>query len=60
MSLYGGAMLPPHPPLGDGPGGPVYNGLHAADPSWSPVLKVVSNTDSTDPQQVARVFAFCY
>ncbi|XP_062309106.1 ankyrin repeat and KH domain-containing protein 1-like isoform X4 [Osmerus eperlanus] len=52
MSLYGGAMLPPHPPLGDGPGGPVYNGLHAADPSWSPVLKVVSNTDSTDPQQV--------
>ncbi|KAM6985007.1 ankyrin repeat and KH domain-containing protein 1-like [Aplochiton taeniatus] len=51
MSLYGGAMLPPHPPMGDGPVGPVFNGLHASgDPAWNPLLKVA--TDSSDPQQV--------
>ncbi|KAM6978065.1 ankyrin repeat and KH domain-containing protein 1-like [Aplochiton taeniatus] len=53
MSMYGGTMLPPHPPMGDGPGAPMYNGLHAGDPAWSPIIKVVPNSgDSSDPQQV--------
>uniref|UniRef100_A0A6Q2ZIT2 K Homology domain-containing protein n=1 Tax=Esox lucius TaxID=8010 RepID=A0A6Q2ZIT2_ESOLU len=53
MSMYGGTMLPPHPPMGEGPGGPMFNGLHTADPAWSPIIKVVpNNTDNTDPQQV--------
>lgn len=52
MSVYGGTMLPPHPPMAEGPGGPMYNGLHAADPAWSPIIKVVPNSaDSSDPQQ---------
>lgn len=45
-------MLPPHPPMAEGPGGPMYNGLHAGDPAWSPVIKVVpNNADNSDPQQ---------
>ncbi|KAJ8014937.1 hypothetical protein DPEC_G00020950 [Dallia pectoralis] len=53
MSMYGGAMLPPHPPMGEGPGGHMFNGLHTADPAWSPIIKVVpNNTDNTDQQQV--------
>uniref|UniRef100_A0A3Q1FCF3 K Homology domain-containing protein n=1 Tax=Acanthochromis polyacanthus TaxID=80966 RepID=A0A3Q1FCF3_9TELE len=52
MSMYGGTMLPPHPPMAEGPGGPMYNGLHAGDPSWSPIIKVVpNNADNSDPQQ---------
>ncbi|XP_077434143.1 ankyrin repeat and KH domain-containing protein 1 isoform X3 [Vanacampus margaritifer] len=52
MSMYGGTMLPPHPPMAEGPGGPMYNGLHAGDPAWSPIIKVVpNNADNTDPQQ---------
>ncbi|XP_061643167.1 ankyrin repeat and KH domain-containing protein 1 isoform X3 [Phyllopteryx taeniolatus] len=52
MSMYGGTMLPPHPPMAEGPGGPMYNGLHASDPAWSPIIKVVpNNADNTDPQQ---------
>uniref|UniRef100_A0A3Q2XHJ6 Ankyrin repeat and KH domain containing 1 n=1 Tax=Hippocampus comes TaxID=109280 RepID=A0A3Q2XHJ6_HIPCM len=52
MSMYGGTMLPTHPPMADGPGGPMYNGLHAGDPAWSPIIKVVpNNADNTDPQQ---------
>lgn len=52
MSVYGGTMLPPHPPMAEGPGGPMYNGLHTADPAWSPIIKVVpNNADSSDPQQ---------
>ncbi|XP_037318171.2 ankyrin repeat and KH domain-containing protein 1 isoform X3 [Pungitius pungitius] len=51
MSMYGG-MLPPHPPMAEGPGGPMYNGLHAGDPAWSPIIKVVpNNADNSDPQQ---------
>uniref|UniRef100_A0A672SSI3 Ankyrin repeat and KH domain-containing protein 1-like n=1 Tax=Sinocyclocheilus grahami TaxID=75366 RepID=A0A672SSI3_SINGR len=51
MSMYGGAMIPPHPQMG--PGGPVYNGLHTSDPAWNPILKVVPNTaENSDPQQV--------
>ncbi|XP_028271473.1 ankyrin repeat and KH domain-containing protein 1 isoform X6 [Parambassis ranga] len=50
MSMYGGPMLPPHPPMADGPG--MYNGLHAGDPAWSPIIKVVpNNADSSDSQQ---------
>lgn len=45
-------MLPPHPPMAEGPGGPMYNGLHAGDPAWSPIIKVVpNNADNSDPQQ---------
>lgn len=45
-------MLPPHPPMAEGPGGPIYNGLHAGDPAWSPIIKVVpNNADNSDPQQ---------
>ncbi len=52
MSMYGGTMLPPHPPMAEGPGGPMYNGLHAGDPAWSPIIKVVpNNADNSDPQQ---------
>ncbi|KAL0973831.1 hypothetical protein UPYG_G00211760 [Umbra pygmaea] len=53
MSMYGGTMLPPHPPMGEGPGGPMFNGLQSADPAWSPIIKVVpNNAENTDPQQV--------
>ncbi|XP_074529851.1 ankyrin repeat and KH domain-containing protein 1 isoform X6 [Halichoeres trimaculatus] len=52
MSMYGGTMLPPHPPMAEGPGGPMYNGLHTGDPAWSPIIKVVpNNADNSDPQQ---------
>uniref|UniRef100_A0A8C7S313 Ankyrin repeat and KH domain containing 1 n=1 Tax=Oncorhynchus mykiss TaxID=8022 RepID=A0A8C7S313_ONCMY len=54
ISMYGGTMIPPHPPMGEAPGGPVYNGLHNADPAWNPIMKVVSNSaDNSDPQQVS-------
>uniref|UniRef100_A0A3B5LM82 K Homology domain-containing protein n=1 Tax=Xiphophorus couchianus TaxID=32473 RepID=A0A3B5LM82_9TELE len=52
VSMYGGTMLTPHPPMAEGPGGPMYNGLHAGDPAWNPIIKVVpNNADSSDPQQ---------
>uniref|UniRef100_A0A8C2PS71 Ankyrin repeat and KH domain containing 1 n=1 Tax=Cyprinus carpio TaxID=7962 RepID=A0A8C2PS71_CYPCA len=39
--------------MAEGPGGPVYNGLHTSDPAWNPILKVVPNTaENSDPQQV--------
>lgn len=50
-------MLPPHPPMAEGPGGPMYNGLHAGDPAWSPIIKVVpNNADNSDPQQQVMPF----
>lgn len=53
MSMYGGTMLPPHPSMAEGPGAPMYNGLHTGDPAWSPIIKVVpNNADNSDPQQV--------
>lgn len=56
MSMYGG-MLPPHPPMAEGPGAPMYNGLHASDPAWSPIIKVVpNNADNSDPQQQVMSF----
>ncbi|XP_067852405.1 ankyrin repeat and KH domain-containing protein 1 isoform X10 [Heptranchias perlo] len=53
LSMYGNAMIPPHPQLADGPGAPLFNGLHAADPAWNPMIKVVTNSsENADPQQV--------
>lgn len=53
MSVYGNTMMPPHPPLAEAPGGTIYNGLHAADPAWNPILKMVPNSaENSDPQQV--------
>nr|XP_023679787.1 ankyrin repeat and KH domain-containing protein 1-like isoform X1 [Paramormyrops kingsleyae] len=53
MSMFGGTMIPPHPPMTEGPGGPMYNGLHTADPAWNPILKVMPNSaENSDPQQV--------
>ncbi|XP_051536242.1 LOW QUALITY PROTEIN: ankyrin repeat and KH domain-containing protein 1 [Myxocyprinus asiaticus] len=53
MSMYGGTMIPPHPQMAEGPGGPLYNGLHTSDPAWNPILKVVPNSaENSDPQQV--------
>ncbi|XP_012691221.2 ankyrin repeat and KH domain-containing protein 1 isoform X2 [Clupea harengus] len=53
MSVYGGTMMPPHPPLAEAPGSAMYNGMHAADPAWNPILKLVPNSaDNSDPQQV--------
>uniref|UniRef100_A0A8C0J389 Ankyrin repeat and KH domain containing 1 n=1 Tax=Chelonoidis abingdonii TaxID=106734 RepID=A0A8C0J389_CHEAB len=52
ISMYGGALIPSHPQLADGPGGPLFNGLHTPDPAWNPMIKVVQNsTECTDAQQ---------
>ncbi|XP_053734820.1 ankyrin repeat and KH domain-containing protein 1 isoform X2 [Synchiropus splendidus] len=52
LSMYGGTMMPPHPPMAEGPAGPIYNGSHAGDPAWNSIIKVVpSNADGSDPQQ---------
>uniref|UniRef100_A0A8C2TR06 Ankyrin repeat and KH domain containing 1 n=1 Tax=Coturnix japonica TaxID=93934 RepID=A0A8C2TR06_COTJA len=54
ISMYGGTLIPSHPQLADGPGGPLFNGLHTPDPAWNPMIKVVQNsTECTDAQQVA-------
>uniref|UniRef100_A0A803WCG3 Ankyrin repeat and KH domain containing 1 n=1 Tax=Ficedula albicollis TaxID=59894 RepID=A0A803WCG3_FICAL len=46
-------LHPPVLPLADGPGGPLFNGLHTPDPAWNPMIKVVQNsTECTDAQQV--------
>ncbi|XP_023677108.2 ankyrin repeat and KH domain-containing protein 1-like isoform X8 [Paramormyrops kingsleyae] len=53
VSMYGGTMMSPHPPMAEGLGTPIFNGLHTADPAWNPILKVVPNTaENSDPQQV--------
>uniref|UniRef100_A0A670J1K4 Ankyrin repeat and KH domain containing 1 n=1 Tax=Podarcis muralis TaxID=64176 RepID=A0A670J1K4_PODMU len=53
ISMYGGTIIPSHPQLADGPGGPLFNGLHTPDPAWNPMIKVVQNsTECTDAQQV--------
>ncbi|XP_007473345.1 ankyrin repeat and KH domain-containing protein 1 isoform X12 [Monodelphis domestica] len=53
ISMYGGTIIPSHPQLADGPGGPLFNGLHNPDPAWNPMIKVVQNsTDCTDAQQI--------
>ncbi|KAH0618081.1 hypothetical protein JD844_017061, partial [Phrynosoma platyrhinos] len=53
ISMYGGTIVPSHPQLADGSGGPLFNGLHTPDPAWNPMIKVVqSSTECTDAQQV--------
>ncbi|XP_069508766.1 ankyrin repeat and KH domain-containing protein 1 isoform X2 [Ambystoma mexicanum] len=53
ISMYAGTVIPPNSLMTDGPGGPLFNGLHAPDPAWSPIIKVVPNVaECTDPQQV--------
>ncbi|XP_078006608.1 ankyrin repeat and KH domain-containing protein 1 isoform X8 [Phascolarctos cinereus] len=53
ISMYGGTIIPSHPQLADGPGGPLFNGLHNPDPAWNPMIKVVQNsTECTDAQQI--------
>uniref|UniRef100_A0A2D4I4X5 K Homology domain-containing protein n=6 Tax=Micrurus TaxID=8634 RepID=A0A2D4I4X5_MICLE len=51
ISMYGGTIIPSHPQLADGPGGPLFNGLHTPDPAWN--IKVVQNSaECTDAQQI--------
>ncbi|CAM4544595.1 unnamed protein product [Lepidochelys olivacea] len=53
FSVYGNAMIPPVAPIADGNGGPMFNGPHAADPSWNSLIKMVSNsTENNGPQTV--------
>ncbi|XP_064917737.1 ankyrin repeat domain-containing protein 17 isoform X8 [Columba livia] len=53
FSVYGNAMIPPVAPITDGTGGPIFNGPHAADPSWNSLIKMVSNsTENSGPQTV--------
>lgn len=53
ISMYGGTLISSHPQLADGPGGPIFNGLHTPDPAWNPMIKVVQNsTECTDAQQI--------
>ncbi|KAF2977417.1 hypothetical protein EK904_008673 [Melospiza melodia maxima] len=51
FSVYGNAIIPPVAPITDGTGGPIFNGPHAADPSWNSLIKMVSNsTENNGPQ----------
>ncbi|XP_054543977.1 ankyrin repeat domain-containing protein 17 isoform X5 [Talpa occidentalis] len=53
FSVYGNAMIPPVTPIPDGAGGPIFNGPHAADPSWNSLIKMVSSsTENNGPQTV--------
>ncbi|XP_039557819.1 ankyrin repeat domain-containing protein 17 isoform X6 [Passer montanus] len=53
FSVYGNAIIPPIAPITDGTGGPIFNGPHAADPSWNSLIKMVSNsTENNGPQTV--------
>uniref|UniRef100_A0A8C0HPU5 Ankyrin repeat domain-containing protein 17 n=1 Tax=Buteo japonicus TaxID=224669 RepID=A0A8C0HPU5_9AVES len=55
FSVYGNAMIPPVAPITDGTGGPIFNGPHAADPSWNSLIKMVSNsTENNGPQTKKR------
>lgn len=64
FSVYGNAMIPPVAPIADGTGGPIFNGPHAADPSWNSLIKMVSNsTENNGPQTVIFQFLhlpFCW
>lgn len=64
FSVYGNAMIPPVAPITDGTGGPIFNGPHAADPSWNSLIKMVSNsTENNGPQTVIFQFLclqFCF
>ncbi|KAM9329753.1 ankyrin repeat domain-containing protein 17 [Gastrophryne carolinensis] len=52
FSMYGNAMIPPVAPMPDGAGGAIFNGPHAADPSWNSLIKMVSNSTENGPQTV--------
>ncbi|CAH2301440.1 ankyrin repeat domain-containing 17 isoform X4 [Pelobates cultripes] len=52
FSMYGNAMMPPVAQMPDGTGGPIFNGPHAADPSWNSLIKMVSNSTENGPQTV--------
>ncbi|XP_044303193.1 ankyrin repeat domain-containing protein 17 isoform X5 [Varanus komodoensis] len=53
FSVYGNAMIPPVAPIADGTGGPIFNGPHAADPSWNSLIKMVSSsTENNGPPAV--------
>ncbi|XP_075716798.1 ankyrin repeat domain-containing protein 17 isoform X3 [Rhinoderma darwinii] len=52
FSMYGNAMIPSVAPMPDGTGGPIFNGPHAADPSWNSLIKMVSNSTENGPQTV--------
>ncbi|XP_016065109.1 PREDICTED: ankyrin repeat domain-containing protein 17 isoform X3 [Miniopterus natalensis] len=53
FSVYGNAMIPPVAPIPDGAGGAIFNGPHAADPSWNSLIKMVSSsTENNGPQTV--------
>ncbi|KAG8454221.1 hypothetical protein GDO86_000745 [Hymenochirus boettgeri] len=52
FSMYGNAMIPPVAPMPDGTGGPIFNGPHAADPSWNSLIKMVSNSTENGPPAV--------
>ncbi|XP_074129000.1 ankyrin repeat domain-containing protein 17 isoform X5 [Sminthopsis crassicaudata] len=53
FSVYGNAMIPPVAPIPESAGGPIFNGPHAADPSWNSLIKMVSNsTENNGPQTV--------
>uniref|UniRef100_A0A8D2LN87 Ankyrin repeat domain 17 n=1 Tax=Varanus komodoensis TaxID=61221 RepID=A0A8D2LN87_VARKO len=54
FSVYGNAMIPPVAPIADGTGGPIFNGPHAADPSWNSLIKMVSSsTENNGPPAVS-------
>ncbi|XP_014316121.1 ankyrin repeat domain-containing protein 17 isoform X7 [Myotis lucifugus] len=53
FSMYGNAMIPSVAPIPDGAAGPIFNGPHAADPSWNSLIKMVSSsTENNGPQTV--------
>ncbi|OXB59233.1 hypothetical protein ASZ78_003375 [Callipepla squamata] len=56
FSVYGNAMIPPVAPITDGTGGPIFNGPHAADPSWNSLIKMVSNSTENNGPQTVMVF----
>uniref|UniRef100_A0A8C0VLQ7 Ankyrin repeat domain 17 n=1 Tax=Cyanistes caeruleus TaxID=156563 RepID=A0A8C0VLQ7_CYACU len=59
FSVYGNAIIPPVAPITDGTGGPIFNGPHAADPSWNSLIKMVSNSTENNGPQTVIVAALC-
>uniref|UniRef100_A0A452TJW5 Ankyrin repeat domain-containing protein 17 n=1 Tax=Ursus maritimus TaxID=29073 RepID=A0A452TJW5_URSMA len=57
FSVYGNAMIPPVAPIPDGAGGPIFNGPHAADPSWNSLIKMVSSSTENNGPQTVRTIA---
>uniref|UniRef100_A0A8C5UHU3 Ankyrin repeat domain 17 n=1 Tax=Malurus cyaneus samueli TaxID=2593467 RepID=A0A8C5UHU3_9PASS len=58
FSVYGNAIIPPVAPITDGTGGPIFNGPHAADPSWNSLIKMVSNSTENNGPQTVIVHSF--